>query len=292
MARARYVALAALMAALSFYPTVAGNPDQAEQGAQWRPLFNGKDLAGWYTFFQKHGRDSDPDRVITIEDGVIHAYKHASHGSEVVMGYMGTDQEFSDYHFRLRYKWGRKQFYPRFIHKPDSGVYYHHVTEDRVWPQALQFQVELHDTGDLLTAGFIKVDTTIDPSNHSELWQQFLPKDRGGVPYTTKVGGGVAYTRRLENHEVDGWNTIDLIVKGDSAVHVVNGQLVNRCTNIRHRDPADPDKWLPLTKGRILVEFEATEIFFKDIQIRQLSPAETIDEAVHSAARDFKSSSP
>ena len=40
-------------------------------------LFNGRDLNGWYTFLQKHGKNQDPDRVITIEDGSIHLYKHA-----------------------------------------------------------------------------------------------------------------------------------------------------------------------------------------------------------------------
>jgi hypothetical protein len=46
---------------------------QTEGG--FRSLFNGKNLDGWYTFLQKHGRDSDPDKIITIENGLIHLYK-------------------------------------------------------------------------------------------------------------------------------------------------------------------------------------------------------------------------
>ena len=39
--------------------------EQTTEG--FHPLFNGKNLDGWYTFLQEHGRDSDPDRIITIE---------------------------------------------------------------------------------------------------------------------------------------------------------------------------------------------------------------------------------
>ena len=40
--------------------------------AGWQPLFNGRDLSGWYSFLQKHGRDSDPDHLVTIDHSVIH----------------------------------------------------------------------------------------------------------------------------------------------------------------------------------------------------------------------------
>ena len=248
--------------------------------SEWVRLFNGKDLTGWFSFLQKHGRDSDPDHVITIEDGAIHAYKGARSGSEVVMGYVGTAQSFSDYHLRLKYKWGKNQFKPRFTLKPDAGIYYHHVTEDVVWPQALQFQVELNDVGDLLTVGLIQVDTTIDPTTKTAEWQEYLPSGQGGVFYTTDTSSRVTYTRKLANHEQDGWNTLDLICKGDSAAHLVNGYLVNRCSGIRQRSPTDPNAWIPLTGGRILLEFEATEVFYRDIEIRPLGPTETLDGAV------------
>ena len=114
----------------------------------FRPLFNGKNLDGWYTFLQKHGRDSDPDKIITIENGLIHLYKHAEHGDKVVMGYIGTDREYSDYHFRIQYKWGEKKFAPRFEILRDAGIYYHHVGRDWVWPRAMQYQVEKTNIGD------------------------------------------------------------------------------------------------------------------------------------------------
>ncbi len=246
----------------------------------WRPLFNGKNLDGWYTFLQKHGKNADPTRVLSIEDGgVLHVYKHDKNGAEVVMGYMGTNETLSNYHLRLKYKWGKNQFKPRYLYKPDAGIYYHHVTDDVVWPQALQCQVELNGVGDLLTVGAIRVETTIDPQTKTDEWQQYLPSEEGGVPYMT-TGKGVSYTRKLANFEVDGWNTVELICKGDEAAQLVNGQVVNRCEKIEMQDPKDPSKWVSLREGRILIEFEASEMFYKEIEIRSLAEDESLDDAI------------
>src|SRR5215211_8506660 len=78
-----------------------GSDTPPRDAGGWTPIFNGRDLTGWYTFLQKHGKDSDPDRVITIEDGAIHLYKHAPDGSPVVMGYIATDREYENYHVRF-----------------------------------------------------------------------------------------------------------------------------------------------------------------------------------------------
>src|SRR5262249_48816842 len=86
---------------------IAAEP-AADRQISFHPLFNGKNLDGWYLFLQKHGRDNDPEKVVTVENGEIHAYKDAKNGAEVVMGYIGTNDSFSDYHLRLKYKWGNK----------------------------------------------------------------------------------------------------------------------------------------------------------------------------------------
>ena len=111
----------------------------AKPAEKWETLFNGKNLDGWYIFLQKSERNQDPQKVITVENGVIHAYKSHRSGATVPMGYIGTERSFADYHLRVKYKWGRKQFEPRYIKKPDGGIYYHHAGPDFVWPQALQF---------------------------------------------------------------------------------------------------------------------------------------------------------
>lgn len=276
------LAIPALVLSVAFF----GFPGPAlAQNTGWRSLWNGKNLDGWYLFLQKHGRNLDPDKILTIEGDVIHAYKEAAHGSEVVMGYLGTDASFSNYHLRMRYRWGKKQFKPRFTLKPDGGIYYHHVGEDAVWPDALQFQVELNSLGDLVTTGAIRADTSIDPKNRRDDWQQYLATPAGGIPFLT-AGRGVTYTRRRENFEIDGWNTVEIVCKDDGAVHIVNGQVVNRASNIRRQN--DKGEWQPLDGGRILLEFEATEIYYRDIELRTLQPAETLDSVIRKTVRPLE----
>src|SRR4051812_11100667 len=83
----------------------AAKAPRANSGdAGWAPLFNGRNLDGWYTFLQVHGKDRDPDRVITIEDGAIRLYQHADDGSKVVMGYIATAKDYGNYHLRFRYR--------------------------------------------------------------------------------------------------------------------------------------------------------------------------------------------
>lgn len=272
---------------------MAAEPEQApaaKPGAadtRLRPLFNGKNLDGWYLFLQKYGRDSDPEKVVTVEDGMLHAYKDARNGAEVVMGYIGTRESYSDYQFQLHYRWGKKQFKPRYLYKPDAGIYYHHVAKDLVWPQAMQFQLELNGVGDLMTVGAIKVETTVDPATKTAEWQEYLAPEKGGVPYETD-GKGVSYTRKGENFERDGWNRLDLICKGDSCVQMVNGHVVSRGTKIRQQDPNDPSRWIPLTGGRILIEFEASEVSYKEIGIRKLAPGESLEAAAARATAEAK----
>ena len=96
-------------------PKAAAKPaaTAGQSKEHWTPLFNGRDLDGWYTFLQKHGKNSDPDRVITIEDGAIHLYKTPPTGADVVMGYIGTEKEYGELPPALQYRWGTKKFEPR-----------------------------------------------------------------------------------------------------------------------------------------------------------------------------------
>ena len=124
-----------LVVSLVLAAPVQGTGDPPAKDDFFTPLFNGRDLAGWYTFLQKHGKNSDPDHVITIEDGAIHLYKHAADGEHVVMGYIATEKEYGDYHLRLQYRWGAKKFQPRYAMKRDAGIYYHILGPDAVWPR-------------------------------------------------------------------------------------------------------------------------------------------------------------
>jgi hypothetical protein len=204
---------------------------------------------------------------------VIHLYKHAADASTVVMGYIGTEKDYGNYHFRFKYRWGEKKFAPRYTLKRDAGLYYHILGPDAVWPRALQFQVEQTNVGDLIALHGFQLDSWVDPKTRNEPMPTFLPPERGGEARV--LGGkGIAYQKHLAGeHERDGWNTAEIIARGDTVTHILNGRVINTGKNVRLVDPEKPGEARPITRGRIALEIEAAEVFFRDVEIRSLDDA-------------------
>jgi hypothetical protein len=249
-------------------PTATVDPPKSDE--RWLPLFNGRNLDGWYTFLQKHGKNSDPDHVITIEDGAIHLYKDAEEGSQVVMGYIGTEKEYANYHLRLQYRWGTKKFAPRHKLKRDAGLYYHIIGPDAVWPRSLQYQIQQSDAGDLIALHGFAVDTWIDPKTRDALEPTYQDPERGGEERV--IGGkGISYQKRQPgDFEIDGWNTVEIIARGDSTIHVLNGHIINKGRNVRCFSAEKPGEAQPITRGRIALEIEAAELYFRNVELRNL----------------------
>jgi hypothetical protein len=186
------------------------------------------------------------------------------------MGYIATEQEYGDYHLRFEYRWGKKKFQPRYALKRDAGFYYHITGPDAVWPRSLQFQVEETNVGDLIALYGMQLDTWADPATLDRDQPTFLAPDRGGRP-RVMGGKGISYQKRSpEGVEIDGWNTVEVIAEGDSTVHLLNGREVNRGRGIRFVDPEKGGSARPVTRGRVALEIEAAEIFFRNVEIREL----------------------
>ena len=64
------------------------------------------------------------------------------------------------------------------------------------------------------------------------------------------------------------WNTLDLYCFEGKSLHVVNGEVVMILKNSRYVD--EDGESIPLTKGKIQLQSEAAEVFFKDIRIREI----------------------
>jgi len=63
------------------------------------------------------------------------------------------------------------------------------------------------------------------------------------------------------------WNTLDLYCHGDTSIHVVNGKVM---MVLYHNQQSENGKDLPLTKGRIQLQSEGAELFYRDIRIQPI----------------------
>lgn len=238
------------------------------------PLFNGRNLEGWFTYLEGKGKNNDPEKVFQVHDGVIHIYKDAEEGTKMPFGYVATEKEYSDYHLRLEYRWGTKRFAPRAQDKRDAGLLYHVVGPDKVWPCSVELQIQEGDTGDIFTVN-TRVTSTLDPKrlvpDEPKQWtgSVFLEPADGGVE-RSQGGDWISRIVKGGTYEVDGWNTVEAIVRGDSAIHIVNGKINNRCWNILQPDPRDPPRFIPLKAGRIVLQAEGAEVLYRNIEITPL----------------------
>lgn len=259
------------IAATAFGATAAAAPTSAPTSDDgWRPLFNGRDLSGW-TFFQDGIGSSDRDNVVSIKDGILHILGPGYRGpSAAPMGYLATDREYGDYHLSLEYKWGERRYEPRTLWKRDSGILYHVPSgKDFLWPDCVEYQIMERSTGDAI------------PVNHRAIqgvslgglpsWPSNIPGDH---PYAPQVdaGGNLRQWIRADGSfdTLDGWNKVELIARGSSAAHIVNGRIVTTLYGLEQQDPADRSKYIPINRGRILLQIEAAEVMFRDVKIRSL----------------------
>src|SRR6184192_4563001 len=82
---------------------------ESRPDAEWKPLFNGKDLSGWTHFFNTRDKGAAVDDLVRVEDGVIHIYPEGQDGDKRPFGYILSAKAYSHYHLRFEYKWGTKR---------------------------------------------------------------------------------------------------------------------------------------------------------------------------------------
>jgi len=237
----------------------------------WIPLFNGKNLDGWYTYLGSTGKNNDPKGVFKVEKGMIHILDLPVTDEPQDAGYLATNQEYSDVLIHVEYRWGSKRFRDKDAPlapggKRDSGVLYLMVGPDRIFPASLECQIEETDTGDLWITGNLWVDVKVQ----SPEFLAWVDLD-GGVRHT-QAGPLARIAKSGDFEDRTAWNTVEVVLRGDQATHIVNDRIVNHVTRIRQPDPNDRFHLVPLKSGRILLEAEGSEIWFRNVKVKPLKP--------------------
>jgi hypothetical protein len=242
----------------------------ADTSKGWTPLFNGKNLNGWSVHYaSKTPADAPPPAsIFAIEKGVIHAYPTQPAGSAQPNAYLETDAEYKDYVISLEYQWGEKKFPPRLELVRDAGLIYHvHRERPADWPAGAEAQIQEGDVGDSWAVSS-QISSFVDPRTG-----RYALPENGGVPVTVGHDGKFERTRHNKVNEYPGWNTLEVIVRGDRATHVVNGVTNMRVYDLKSWD-APSNSWVKVDKGRIALQAESAEIYYRNIRIRPLTPAD------------------
>ncbi|MDB5131713.1 MAG: hypothetical protein JWR02_1462 [Mucilaginibacter sp.] len=263
-----------LLCAITISFTIAGKTDR------WKQLFNGKNLSGWDTYI---GPDLDnagkpvTGMPIGLNNDPRHVFSIVKENGENIIrisgeswGAISTKKEYENYHLQLQFKWGNLSWGQKKGKKKDSGLLYHSVgrfgADYGAWMRSQEFQVEEGNCGDywgvaggMADIPVIKRSETEYIYNPEGTLSTFSQGSKQGR-HCVKQGDGENPTGR--------WNTLDLYCHGDTSVHMVNGKVM---MVLYHNRQLEDGEELPLTKGKIQIQSEGAEVYYKQIKIQPIN---------------------
>ncbi|MDR2761436.1 MAG: DUF1080 domain-containing protein [Planctomycetaceae bacterium] len=235
-------------------------------------LFNGRNLDGWYSFVRLKGKGNDPDKIFSVESGVIRV-------SGVEHGCITTDDVYENYVLEVEYKVGERSYGSRKDKAFDSGILIHSNGNDgafgSVWMKSIEIQVIEGGTGDFYVVSSKKdpnfsLTSTVDPNSRKAKQDGgvfspdgvettvFTPSDpvrRRGVDKLARTD--VARFRNANEIEKPHgeWNLVKIVAQDDKIEVYLNGQLVNRAKDVKPR------------RGRIQIQSEGAEFFYRRVDL-------------------------
>ena len=275
----RVVSPLSLMALLLFDASRLATADETQEtDAAIRPtqvieLFNGRDLTGFTTWL-RDTKHEDPRGVFSVADGMIRI-------SGDGFGGLITEKAYRDYHLVVEFKWGKRTWEPRKDRTMDSGVLVHCVgppgnAGGGAWMASIECQVIEGGVGDFIVIGgqytdgssvpvSLTCETTKDRDGEN-VWKKNAKRQvfRGGRinwfgrDPDWKDVLGFRGKRDVESPAGE-WTRLEVFCDGPSIRNYVNGVAVNEGTD------AFP------AAGRILLQCECAEIFFRKIELRPLA---------------------
>ncbi|QMW02550.1 3-keto-disaccharide hydrolase [Spirosoma foliorum] len=258
---------------------------QSAQNGKWQSLFNGKNLTGWETYLDKPyakdnqadktspiGLNKDPNHVfsVTTVDG-----QPALRISGETFGGINTLADFENYHLRMEFKWGTQKWPPKLDKPRDSGLLYHSVGPHgtpMLWMESFELQVQEGDCGDYWGVMNVLADISARKTDKGYVYEP------GATPiaFQDKTPVGRSCLKYPDAEKPSGqWNVLELYCFGDTCLHVMNGKVNLVLTHTRHLVNGQV---VPLTKGKIQLQSEGAEVFYRNIQLQNIKqlPAELL----------------
>ena len=265
--------------------TIFGCKQEENKTPDWTYLFDGKDLEQWDTYLgpgfgpEVSWENIESQPPIGYNNDTLGVFSIVDQDGEPVLRISGeiwggifTKRDFENYHLQLQFKWGDRKWYPR--EKPsdkrDSGLLYHgigtHGANDLFWLKSQEFQIQEGDCGDFWGVGGTIIDVKAQMQMDSAYY--YNPNAKL-LTFSEQSEYGRNCKKQPDAENPSGeWNTIDLYCFEGTSVHMVNGIVTMVLHNSRHN--TEDGQEVPLTKGKIELQSESAEVFYKDIRIRPI----------------------
>ena len=253
--------------------TAVGSAENSHADSESHYLFIGSGFEGWQPIIRRGSAD-EAMNVFEITNKIIHVYANHPDGYQLnekkndTHGVLFTKKSYSRYSLKLEYKWGSKKINNFGAWQYDAGLFYH-VTEAKIWPRGLEYQIRYNHlknrnhTGDLWNLSGGPVTVYSDDKNTFKPWAQ------GGTVTPLARGEFFALQNVQFNALNNKWNTVEIIVMGSRyAIHKLNGQIVNILTDLPH------------SSGKIGLQAETAEIYYRNIRIKQFENPVPIDQFI------------
>jgi hypothetical protein len=218
-------------------------------------------------YIEAFGLNNDPMQIFSVvEDNGVKVIRISGY----VWGGLISEDEFENYHLHLEYKWGEQKHPPREELPHNSGLCYHSVGDYGVfwtyWMRSCELEIMEGGLGD-----FVRVDdvyANIKAEYDSKLGSPYYKYSPEGEAREVNFNMYKIIANADYESPYGEWNIIDLYTFGQEAIHVINNEIVIHAENIREKLDGE---YIALTKGKIQLQSEGAEIFYKNIYIEPIA---------------------
>ncbi|HET7607160.1 MAG TPA: substrate-binding domain-containing protein [Gammaproteobacteria bacterium] len=261
--------LVAFLASIALAPVVERyGLDQVEYTASdWRPLFNGRDLAAWTPKIRRHALGDNFAGTFRVRDGMIEVGYEGYDTFAEQFGHLFYREPFSRYRLRVEYRFVGAQApdAPAWAAR-NSGVMVHsQAPETMLRDQDFPISIEVQFLGGLGDGKARPTGNVCSPGTRLVY---------AGAPDTSHCIQSTAPTI-----DGDAWVTADVVVLGDERiVHYIDGVPVIEYGgiaygggNVNGHDPKDKPDGSPLERGYISLQSESHPIQFRRVELLDLT---------------------
>jgi len=254
-----------MVACVALTTTACAPAEDIPTADEWRVLFDGESLSGWTVKIAGSDVGDDPFGTFRVEDGLLTVGYEAYDAFDDRFGHLFFNEPFANYQLRVEYRFlGQQVSGGHGWAFKNSGVMFHaqspaSMLRDQDFPISIELQflggngTDARPTANLCT-----------PGTHVEMDGLLVEEHCVTAAAPTFPG--------------EEWVTVDLIVRDDSIVHVIQGDTVLSYVRpvvgggvVSGYDDAAKVDGTMLTSGYIALQSESHPIQFRSVLLKSLA---------------------